>query len=459
MHSRTFLRNSTAALALLFAPVTRAQWAPGAYGTIPTGHCILSLDVVDASTVWAVSADMNTMWNGLPVPPTHQPHVLRTTDGGQTWDVLQPAELTGLVPFTLEAVSALEVHITACPTVQSITPAALFSTYDGGLTWVERTQAQVGNSAGIFFVHFNANEQFAYGWDNGAYTTDGGATWTSSPVPPLELFNNEFIIYSSTNNTIARQQDELWIPTSRGRLFHSTDKGHTWSASTTPFHPQRGITTLAFHDPLHGMAMSCYTSTFAQTSAQIAVTSDGGASWTVRPGPPGSVSSLVAVPGVPGAYIGVVESDVSVVGSYATLDDGLTWQTLDQGNPYNGVKFLDAETGWAGLGMASPDINGPALFKWNGGQVGIASATAPDPLTLFPNPASGPAVWMLPPARTNGTLHVQLFDALGREVPRNSTLSVVTGLVELDIVGLPRGIYSVVMRADGRRHLGRLVVD
>ncbi len=429
-----------------------------AQGTIPIGHCILSLDAVDESTVWAVSADMYTMWNGLPVPATHQPHVLRTTDGGQTWDVLQPDDLTGLVPFTLEAVSAQEVHITACPTLVTVTPTALFSTYDGGLTWTRRNQAQVGNSIGLFFVHFNANDQFSYGWDNGAYTTDGGATWVPSPVPPLDIPNNEFLIYSSTNNCIARLQDALWIPTSRGRIFHSADKGHTWTASTTPFHPQRAITTLAFHDPQRGMAMSCYLSSFQQASAQIAVTMDGGATWTVRPGPPGSVSSLVAVPGVPGAYIGVVESDVSTVGSYLTLDDGLTWQTIDEGNPYNGVKFLDRETGWAGLGMASPSANGPALFKWSGGPVGMAERLVATRAQVMPNPVSGSPAWLVVPG-LEGLVSLAIHDAQGRLIRQQAAAPIIGHRLQLPTEVLAPGAYAVHVQQGAQRFSATLIVE
>jgi photosystem II stability/assembly factor-like uncharacterized protein len=396
------------------------------------------------------------MWGGQPVPAAHQARVLRTVDGGLTWQAFDPAPMLGRVPFTLEAVSADEVHVTVCNTLQSVTPAVLASTTDAGATWTVRTQLELAGSIGIFLVNFDADHWFAYGFDTAATWSDGGATWTAAPVPPLQFGVNEFIIYSSTNNTIARLGDALWIPTSRGRIFHSPDRGETWSTSLTPFHPGRGITTLAFHDPLRAMAMSCYTSGFALTTPEVAVTLDGGATWVVRPGPPGPVSSLVAVPGLPGAYIGVVEGDVPTVGSYLTLDDGLTWQTIDTDQPYNGLKFVDQGTGWTGLGMAASSNADPALFTWSGGLVGLQD----DPverssLRLLVRDGR---VAVLLPEDVRGDCAIRSIDSEGRVVGLQRIRHAQAGSwVELG--NMPRaGVYTVELVSLDRRYTGRCAV-
>ncbi len=440
-----FLLFSAAALLQLRAG---AQWTPQATGLIPVGHCIVSLDAVDANTVWAVTGNMAIMWGGQPVPASHQARVLRTVDGGETWQTFDPPPMLGRVPFTLEAVSAQEVHITVCNSLYTIVPAVLASTYDGGATWSVRTQAQVGNAIGLFVVNFDADHWFLYGYDNAARSSDGGATWTSAPVPQLNEANGEFLIYSSTNNTITRLGDRLWIPTSQGRIFHSSDKGATWTTLLTPFYPQRSIVSMAFHSPERGMGVSCIDDNIQYIPTQVIVTFDGGSTWEVRQGPPGPMTSLVAVPGVPGAYIGVVEGDAPTAATYLTLDDGQNWQEIDADQPYNGLKFVDSSTGWTGLGMGAVDASSPAIFKWSGGSVPVPetiAATEPflqntvlDDMLRYTASQAGELV---------------LLDGAGRIVRRFR----VNGPASIPVSDLMPGSYLVELRADGRRGVMRVV--
>lgn len=441
---RQHLLFSAALLQLLAG----AQWTPQATGLIPEGHCIVSLDAVDANTVWAVTGNMAIMWGGQPVPAAHQARVLRTVDGGSTWQTFDPVPMLGRVPFTLEAVSADEVHITVCNTLYTVEPAVLASTYDGGATWSVRTQAELAGAIGLFVVNFDADHWFTYGFDNAAISSDGGATWTAAPVPQLDAANDEFLIYSSTNNTIARMGERLWIPTSRGRIFHSSDKGATWSTTQTPIYPDRAICTMAFHTEQRGMGVSYYTNTFELTTPQVVVTFDGGATWEVRTGLPGPISSLVAVPGLAGAYIGVVEGDVPTVGSYLTLDDGLTWQVIDADQPYNGVKFVDNATGWAGLGMGAADAGSPALFKWSGGSVAVPEANSP----AAPFLQSAVLEDMLRFTEDEaGELTVR--DMAGRALHRVR----VNGPGNWPMADLPSGTYLVELRSNGRQSVMRVV--
>lgn len=436
-------------LTLLCTPLASvAQWTPQATGLIEQGHCIVSLDAVDANTVWAVTGNMAIMWGGQPVPTSHQARVLRTVDGGATWQSFDPVSLLGRVPFTLEAVSADEVHIVVCNTLQTITPAVVASTTDGGATWTVRTQAEMAGGIGTFLVNFDADHWFTYGFGSGATSSDGGVTWTVAPVPMLQYAVNEFIMYSSTNNTIARYGDRLWIPTSRGRVFISDDKGVTWTTTLTPFYPERSIISMAFHSEERGMGVSCITSEFEFTTTEVVVTVDGGTTWELRPGPPGPLTSLVAVPGMPGAYVGVVEGDAPTSASYFTLDDGLTWQEIDSQQPYNGVKFVDNVTGWTGLGMGATDASTPALFKWAGGPVTVPEAAR----TAAPFLRSTVIDAFLDYTGTRAG-ELTVLDMTGRTVRRFR----VNGPGSWPVNDLPSGSYQVVLRSDGTPATMRVV--
>ena len=86
------------------------------------------------------------------------------------------------------------------------------------------------------------------------------------------------------------------------RVFQSNDRGHTWTVSTTPVRndgPAAGIFSLAFADARHGIAVGGDYSKDKEDRQNIAITNDGGATWTAPQGagPKGFRSDVAWLPG------------------------------------------------------------------------------------------------------------------------------------------------------------------
>lgn len=386
------------------------------------------------------------------MPAAHQPTVLRTTDGGATWDVFAVPGTMGRFPFTLMAVSAQEMYFTAGTSGSQFNSCKLFFTMDGGANWQERTQAQMANSIGLFLYRFNADDWFAYSFGNGAISSDGGANWANAGVPPL--LGGESVLLMSPVNTAARSGDQVWIGTSTGRILTSADKGATWSVQLSGFSPGRGIHTMAFHDAANGMAASCWNSSFVDVPLQLIRTDDGGATWEPANVPPHVLGCITAVPGLPGACVGVMDGWMSSV-SYRTLDNGDTWQQMDAGTPYMSVEFTSPEHGWAGAGHTS-DHNGPAMYKWSGGPLGMAERQDAAIATVHPNPAEGPITVVVPGLA--GAVQAQLCDARGGVVRTFAATTPMGGHLLLDVSGVAPGPYMLELRSAQGRHVARLLV-
>jgi photosystem II stability/assembly factor-like uncharacterized protein len=90
-------------------------------------------------------------------------------------------------------------------------------------------------------------------------TDDGGATWQRRS-PPAALPNEGSFAASNTCLTLFGKRD-AWFATGgpgAARVFHSKDRGRSWTVATTPIRndgPSAGIFSLAFRDARHGIAV------------------------------------------------------------------------------------------------------------------------------------------------------------------------------------------------------------
>jgi len=140
---------------------------------------------------------------------------------------------------------------------------------------------------------------------------------------------------------------DVWIGTggaAAARVFHSSDRGRTSSASDTPVHAGNaasGIFALAFRDATHGVAVGGDYSKPREETANVAITDDGGRTWRLAKGP------LVA------AYLSGVSYDVAdtllavgLAGTAVSRDDGESWVAVDT-LPLNAVRFGSHDFGIA----------------------------------------------------------------------------------------------------------------
>ena len=102
---------------------------------------------------------------------------------------------------------------------------------------------------------------------------------------------------------------DAWFATGgpgAARVFHSEDRGRTWTVAVTPIRNDgaaAGIFSLAFADARHGIAVGGDYSKDKEDRQNIALTADGGRTWSA-PQAPALKASVPPSPGCPTASSG-----------------------------------------------------------------------------------------------------------------------------------------------------------
>jgi len=307
-----------AADARRFTPILLIAFAASAQSWIPqesgTTASLRGVSAVDSKTVWASGT---------------KGAYLRTTDGGATWHA---ATVPGAADLDFRAIRAFDektaIVLSAGPGEKSRVykiagdQARLVFTnpdpkgfFDGLTFWDASHGILIGDPVDGRFVIFT--------------TADGGESWKRQKGP--SALANEGAFAASNTCLIVRGAREAWFGTGGARVFHSLDGGETWSVARTamPSGQSAGIFSLAFSDGRHGIAVGGdYTK--PKEAAPVAITNDGGKSWSAG----GSTSGYRS--GV--AYFADQKMWIAVgtSGSDVSVDDGRTWKSFDSGD-YNAL--------------------------------------------------------------------------------------------------------------------------
>src|SRR5215207_6740471 len=213
--------------------------------------------------------------------------VLRTTDRGATWDSVGPPGTAGLLfrdVETFDENTALVLSI-------GFTPDAfrIYRTTNGGQTWTLTFQNTEPTAFYDCMAFFDKHRGLALSDPiNGRFrilaTSDGGRTWriVNADMPPA--LPAEFAFAASGQCITTAGGRDAWFGTGGdavARVFHSGDRGQSWTVANTPMHSNElaGIFALAFRDPRHGLAAGGDLLTPAASPDALALTHDGGASW------------------------------------------------------------------------------------------------------------------------------------------------------------------------------------
>jgi photosystem II stability/assembly factor-like uncharacterized protein len=271
----------------------------------------------------------------------------RTTDAGKTWSVGTVPGAGKLDFRDVEAFGETTAYLLSAGPGED---SRIYKTTDGGKSWA----LQFKNSDPDAFF-----DAIAF-WDNrnglalgdpvkGQFqlivTDDGGANWKPLPTKNLPTaLPNEGAFAASGTCLVTHGKNDVWFCTggaNTARVFHSNDRGRTWSASETLIvagAQSAGIFSLALRDRDHGMIVGGDYRKPNDTVANAAITADGGKTWTLldKPFP---FRSCVAW--AKDRWVVVGPS-----GSHCSQDDGATWKLLDREN-YNSVSFTTTGEGWA----------------------------------------------------------------------------------------------------------------
>ena len=282
----------------------------------------------------------------------HGGTVLRTIDGGTRWERRVVPGADSLEFRDIEARDARTAWVlSAGPGARS----TIHRTSDGGTSW---TRQFVNGDPDAFYdclAFFDDRTGVAYGDASGGRTnilrtTDGGATWALLPaaaVPaPLEG-EGAFAASGGCVTAIDARHGFIALGGPGARFLRSDDAGATWSVHETPIvrGASAGLSAAAFRDEDHGIAVGGDMADYRRdtSAAAVAVTDDGGRSWSLRerPGRPGTPFGVTWVPGA-GRATALVASPG---GLHLTRDGGRSWQTLDERNLWS--VGASGRTAWA----------------------------------------------------------------------------------------------------------------
>jgi len=325
------------------------------------------LEFAGPSEVWAVG-----MGQGLG----------RSLDGGATWGIVAtPVEGWLDVSFA----GGDHVWLLAGGVVGQV---AIRHTTDGGATWATSPLPRAQDLRSIDFV--DATHGFAIGsllptgaWDGPAtffWTTDAGATWQSRPLPPENRGGRvEFV-----------DLQHGFIALGDGRVGATDDGGLTWRWVQTPatgsfFRDEIG---LSFVDADHGVVHYDADDPGYDYTDSAVVTSDGGATWrkvTIAGVEIDDVTMLGA-----GHLVVLGHSATTFAGVCCTSSDGgATWQR----HPMSLAGWRWKVAGWPGgsvcaVGPSTIVTSADAGASWQPRSGGFID-------TLYDVDCAGGAVWAL----------------------------------------------------------------
>jgi photosystem II stability/assembly factor-like uncharacterized protein len=247
---------------------------------------------------------------------------MRTTDGGLHWIDVSPPSIPGRTnkndEFFLDATHAWVAETTTSSSA-CIDHVVIFRTADGGHTWQQQDDPPLpvwpntpasdvlwtGSNNHAHLLDFidpqngwlllgtgpanSAPAGVSSSWIGSAWrtgsvwnTNDGGATWAVAPnpfavvgcVPTSGALVKATLSFSSpSDGWILASCEASAYP---ANLLVTHDAGASWSRATTPLSPEEAP---VFFDSKHGAA---------KATGGLIVTSDGGATWTIRQNAPGS---------------------------------------------------------------------------------------------------------------------------------------------------------------------------
>lgn len=273
--------------------------------------------------------------------------VLRTVDGGQTWQKVTVTS-DALDFRDVDAIGAQTAYVLA---VGNGPASRIYKTTDAGKTWTLQFKNEDQEAFLDAMSFWDANHGIVFGdsVDGQLYimtTADGGRVWSRVPAANLPpALENEGAFAASGTNIAVFGTSHAWIGTgasAKARVLRTVDRGRTWQVAETPLAagPSAGIFSIAFRDAKHGVIAGGDYRKEQEAVDNLAVTSDGGVTWTLVKGLSGFRSVVGYVPGTK-TLVALGPSG----GDYST-DDGKTWTPIT-GPGFDTFSFVPRKSiGW-----------------------------------------------------------------------------------------------------------------
>ena len=299
---------------------------------VPVTSSLRGISVVNEQVAW-VSGSAGT--------------VLRTIDGGETWENKRIKEAIGVEFRDIEAFDSLRAVA-----LSAGSPGMVYSTHDGGSSW-ERTYL---NTHPEFFLDamsfWNEQHGIAFGDAINGHlmlltTRNGGQSWQladTTHLPPSPKGEGGFAASGTCLTTFGDSTVWIGLGSPNARIFKSVNQGQTWQVFKSGMQqptPTGGIFSLAFSSKNYGLAVGGNYEDKTNTYRNAAFTTDGGQTWQLlTEQPPGGYRSVVVT--IPGTqcWLAAGRSGIDI-----SLDNGLHWQSISNDN-YQTAAFANENIGW-----------------------------------------------------------------------------------------------------------------
>jgi photosystem II stability/assembly factor-like uncharacterized protein len=270
--------------------------------------------------------------------------VLRTIDGGETWETMV---IVGAEALDFRDIQAFDQNTAFVLSIGPGDQSRIYKTADGGRIW----QRQFTNNDPKAFY-----DCFAF-WDrtHGIAVSDSvdgkfpliatfdGMNWNPVVVKNMPAALPSEGAFAASGTCIATfGRSDVWFGTGgpAARVFHSGDGGKTWTVAETPIlhgAATQGVFSVAFWTAKDGVAIGGDYKEPTKGEKTAAFTRDGGKTWALATKPPQGYRSAVAAVASLLVAVGTNGADVS-------HDGGKSWASMFSDN-LNALALV-GNSGW-----------------------------------------------------------------------------------------------------------------
>jgi len=278
---------------------------------------------------------------------------LRTADGGTTW--LKLTITTDVLDFRdIDAIDSRTAYVLS---IGNGPLSRIYKTSDSGANWTLQFKNDDPRAFYDSMSFWDANHGIIIGDSiDGQFcimtTENGGRIWKRVPASALPpALENEGAFAASGTNIAVIGKTHAWIGTGAARtarVLRTTDRGRTWKISNTPLvsGSSAGIFSIAFRDSKHGVVVGGDYTKEKEAVGNLAITADGGETWTLVKGLSGYRSAVAYVPVNFQSRQTSILVAVGPSGADYSTDDGRTWKQLE-GPGFDTLSFVHAPgRGW-----------------------------------------------------------------------------------------------------------------
>lgn len=272
--------------------------------------------------------------------------VLRTLDGGETWETLV---IAGADSLDFRDIQAFDQNTAFVLSIGNGDQSRIYKTSDGGKIWQRQFTNSDPKAFYDCFVFWDSTHGIAVSDSvDGKFpliATSDGMTWNPVVTKKMPAALPSEGAFAASGTCIATfGKSDVWFGTGgpAARVFHSSDRGKNWTVAETPIihgATTQGVFSLAFWTAKDGVAVGGDYKEPKKGENAAAVTHDGGKTWTLASKFPQGYRSGVAVDASHALVaVGTSGADVS-------HDGGKTWEPIF--NDDLNALALVGNSGWA----------------------------------------------------------------------------------------------------------------